>query len=160
MVPAPTTTRSLPLPRNGRVSRFSMRRALGGGPEALAVLLALLWAVGLHATPLVHAVQHVTSEQGHCHGAVCHDLPAADPDRAEVRDGSLPSLGDRGLAHGDVLALVLAPMPLAAAVLGIRPPDPAVSPQVLEGGQPPAAVRARGPPGALPIRGWPTRAAA
>lgn len=137
-----------------------MRRALGGGPEVLALVLVALWFAGLHVVPLVHAAQHRTSEQGHCHGAVCHDLPAADPDRAEVRDGTLPALGDRAFAHGDVLAVGHAPVAIVPAVMGLRAPELALAPDVLSGGVPPISLRARGPPGVLASNARPPRAAA
>lgn len=93
-----------------RLTAFSMRRALGGGPQVLALALATVWLSGTVALPLGHALLHGGSG-GHCHGAVCHDLASGASDGSAVRDGSLPDRGSLALSHG--AALALAPIALA-----------------------------------------------
>lgn len=113
-----------------RSTAFSMRRALGEGPEALALVLAGIWLAATVALPLEHAVVHASDEAGHCHGdggaLVCHG--GADVDAtsgAAISDASLPDLGDRSLCHGAIAVLAAPPLALLPAVqtlLSITPP--------------------------------------
>lgn len=103
-----------------------MRRALGEGPEALALALAAVWLVGTSLVPLAHAAQHESAglSEGHCHGAVCHDVERSDG--PALRDGSLPDLGDLRLSHGVATAvvptLVILVPPALEAVAAAWPP--------------------------------------
>jgi hypothetical protein len=92
-----------------------MRRALGEGPEALALVLAGIWLAAVVALPLEHALVHADSEVGHCHsdgGAlVCHGGASSErSDGPAISDASLTDLGDLSLCHGAVAMLATPPL--------------------------------------------------
>jgi len=127
-----------------------MRRALGEGPEALALVLAGIWLAAIVLVPLEHALVHATGDTGHCHddgGAlVCHG-GEADAEGAAISDGSLPELGDLSLCHGAMAVLAtppLAVLPPARTLLTITTPAMYES-QASVGHR--GMANARGPPG-------------
>ena len=97
-----------------------MRRALGEGPEALALVLVGIWLAAIVALPLEHALVHATDEVGHCHsddGAlVCHGGGSERADGAAISDGGLTELGDLSLCHGAVAMLATPPLAVLPAV--------------------------------------------
>lgn len=125
-----------------------MQRALGEGPEALALVLVALWLSAIVALPLEHALVHATSDTGHCHadaGAlVCHGQDGSEA--PAVSDASLPVLGDLSLAHGALAVLAapaLAVLPPACSSLSIVTPPELIS-RASDGHR--GAPNARGPP--------------
>lgn len=97
-----------------------MRRALGEGPEALALVLAGIWLAAIVALPLEHALLHASADAGHCHsdgGAlVCHGGTSERVDGAAISDTSLSELGDLSLCHGAVAVLATPPLTVLPAV--------------------------------------------
>jgi hypothetical protein len=140
---------------NSPRSSFSLRRALGEGPEALAVVLAGLWLAGTVVVPLEHAAEHASAERAHCHaagdgaGPVCHGGDGSERSAAPtVRDGSAPELGAWSACHG---ALVAAPITTTTIALPARAlvavsPIPAVAD--VHTGRVALEAAARGPPAA------------
>lgn len=124
-----------------------MQRALGGGPEVLALALAAVWLVGSYGVPLVHGLAHQADElaSGHCHGSICHDLERTDAGPA-VRDGSLPDVGSFALSHGDGLAITPTLSALVPPALTLVPSVASATLVDRRADRAPSLVTARGPP--------------
>lgn len=130
-----------------------MQRALGGGPEVLALALSAVWVLGSYGVPLAHGLQHQSDElaAGHCHGTVCHDIGSDRADGAgtsdpAVSDGSLPDLGSFALSHGDSLATTPALVALVPPALTLVPAIAGLALADRRADRAPDAVTARGPP--------------
>jgi hypothetical protein len=121
-----------------------MRAFLGGGADLPALWLLSVWLLGLYGVPLQHALFHRFEGQAHCHGEVCHGGEGAPG--ATIRDGTLPDLGSLQLSHGDVLAVVTPPWPIARATLGLRAPQASSEPVQEASVERFGRARARGPP--------------
>lgn len=136
-----------------RPSPLSLRRALGEGPDALALLLTGLWIAGTLVLPLGHAVEHATAERAHCHASegaqVCHggdaEERAAEP---TVREASRAELSVAADLH---VALLATPVAAPLLVGPARQLLPVVVPAAADDVHTGRAVHhaaARGPPAA------------